>query len=223
MSMRAFATDSEARRLGPALSAAHLLLGGCLFTPRPAPPPCDPATDPHCRVIVPPKAPLFPETVLANIKSGLQQKVVDPHIKDSLDETFQYIPDDFSRGQYPNYFDPWDKAREVRFMQKILESATHADSVTFSTTGFAEIQRISDDKRRYSISYRWTLVFVDTVCVPDTTCAPRKRRVVYRDSALWDFVGVTVNNVKLQQWVDLPPVSPSDSSSGFLRGDSNVR
>jgi hypothetical protein len=222
MWMRISATNSEARRVGPVLAwalAGAILAGGCLFTPRPAPPPCDPRTDPDCRVIVPPKTPLSPDLVLANIKSGLQQRVVDPHIKNSLSDDFVYKVDPVAQGLFPNFsFDPWDKGREVRFLQKVLESETRPDSVTFFVPpgGFFETERLSDDKRRYSIDYKWTLVF------RDSTQTSGKRRDVYHTLANWDFVGVSTNNVKLQQWEDKSPPNSADHSSGFLRAGSGV-
>ena len=228
MSMRISATDSETRRLGPALASALvgvLLAGGCLFTPRPALPPCDPRTDPDCRVIVPPQTPLNPRAVLSNIKSGLEQKVVDPHVKDSLDESFKYVPDEAARVQFGDYFDnpPWDKAREVRFMQKILESATRADSVTFfvppTDAAFHDQGAVNNDTntRRFLVDYKWTLVF------HDSTQTSGKRRDVYHSTANWDFIGINTNPVKLMKWEDLSPANPADHSSGFLRGGSNVR
>ena len=104
------------------LGAVLLVLGGCdAFTPRQAPPPCDPDTDPNCRVC-PFNEPLSPTVVRDNISVAMECFLVEPNYVESLsakargEAGFVYVPNPALESLFPGFFDGWDEAREVQFM-----------------------------------------------------------------------------------------------------------
>ena len=208
--------------------AGALLLGlaapSCLFSPRPAPPPCDPNTDPTCRSAPIPQPRITPEAVRNNIQATLQALVVEPIYDDNLDAGFRYVPDQAAQSLVPpGFFDNWGKQKEVSFMRSLLEGrpdATHPRRMTVSFSLWTDTGVLQDPQRRYSFLYAVALEY------PDSTQASQVRCESYRAEALWDFVADANNLWTLQKWEDKQPEnSPTDpcaqqrGSLGILRGE----
>jgi hypothetical protein len=210
-----------ARHVAPVvLGVVLLLLGGCdAFTPRKPPPPCDPDTDPNCRVC-PFNEPLQPSVVRDNLIVAMECFLVQPNYADCLSfagldpEGFVYVPDPALASLFPGFFDGWDAPREVQFMLNLLESGSERPTkVEFNVTRFVDDGTFPPgDKARYDVEYDLTLTYVDSSQDP-----PVETIRTYCATALWDFIGGNKNFWKLQRWEEISPSSDCDGSMGLLR------
>jgi hypothetical protein len=209
------------RHSGPVLlSALLLVLGGCdLFSPRKAPIPCDPATDPNCRVC-PFNEPLSPTVVRDNIIVAMECFLVEPNYIESLsseargEEGFVYVPNPALEQLFPGFFDGWDEAREVQFMLDLLQSGSERPTrVDFNVTRFVDTGFFPPgDKARYDVEYDLTLTYVDSSQDP-----PVETTREYCSTALWDLIGGNKNFWRLQRWEEINPSGDCLGSMGLLR------
>ena len=210
---RRFPTPSEVRghRLATALGAALAVLAvsSCLFDPRDAPPPCTLGT-PGCSTPRPLNPPLTADIAFENIRLALLKNGTDgpnlvPNYDQSLSPNFLYVPDADASATAANrfcgagvpFFADWGHARELRFMQEILESPTAPDSAALTYLSKTEADDIPDpDVTRYRVDYVLSLVHAAT----DTTA---RLAECYSGTALWDFSGVLRQEFLLVRWEDL--------------------
>ncbi len=205
-------------------SCTLVCLGACdSFTPREAPPPCDPVNDPGCRP--PPEfiPPLLPVVVRDNIERAIEGRTVEPNYERSLapepvdlPDVFAYFPDPQAEAlaPFPGYFVGWDKAREVQFMLTLLE--TPGDSlrdVEIAFPRFSEDRGFPSTSRliRYDVDYELTLTYVQGD-------PPQTRTEFYAGMSKWDFfTGERDEFWTLLRWEDigLPP-SPSEPPIGTM-------
>jgi hypothetical protein len=205
------------------LSLVLLLSGGCeTFTPRNAPPPCDPDSDPDCRAPAIFVDPTSPQAVVSNIISAIEAFTVKPNYEESLsskgndEPPFEYIPDPGLNEVFPGFFDGWQEEREVQFMLDLLVSAGRPIRVDFNVTLVREIDHPAGNTNqvRYDVEYDLTLTFRDSEQDP-----PVDTDRQYCASALWDFFGGDRNEWVLNRWEEISPSGDPDclGSMGLLR------
>jgi hypothetical protein len=208
-------------------------LCGCgAFTPRTAPPPCEPPTEADCPIpdsllsTLCPSLPDFfepitPEIVRDNIVRALEgrsvsclpsQPVVQPNYERSLapgvGETavFAYLPDPGAEAQAPpGFFVDWQKPREVQFMLTLLESAgTEEDS----------LRRVELDFSRYNVDPSFPSTTNLTRYDVEYTLAltytrgdpPQERTELYAGRARWDLIGGDRLFWTVLTWEDIAPL-----------------
>lgn len=189
---------------------AALCLWGCdSFTPRDAPPPCDPVTDPTCQP--PPDffEPLTPEIVRDNIVRALEGRTVQPNYERSLapgvGETavFLYLPDPGAEAQKPpGYFLDWRKPREVQFMLTLLEGAGDSLSnveLDFSRYNVDRSFPSTTNLTRYDVEYVLALTFT-------SGDPPQERTDRYAGTARWDLIGGDRLFWTVLEWEDKSPL-----------------
>ncbi len=207
---------------------AVLCLGACdSFTPREAPPPCDPVNDPSCRPPPDFLAPINPLIVRDNIERAIEGRTVEPNYKRSLapepedlPDAFVYFPDPQAEAlaPFPGYFVGWDKVREVQFMLTLLEAS--GDSLRNVEMAFPRFSVDPDfpstsTLTRYDVDYELTLTYV-------RGDPPQERIDFYAGRSKWDFfTGDRDLFWTLLRWEDigLPPSSSSTpiGTMGSLR------
>jgi hypothetical protein len=210
-----------------------LVLLGCLFTPRDAPPPCTPGVDAGCNTPRPFKDPLTPEIVRDNVVGAILKRGSDGPTLDnydrSLNDLFGYVPDALPAATAPacsgapffgsSSSPTWGKTREARFMRQVLEvvgtsavpdTAKIVFSVYTEDTSFPPDPQ--HDRKRYNVQYTLTLVYPP---------APGRGVECYGANAKWTLVGGSQNNWSLQRWEDLEPI-PSPDCSGTYMGTLGV-
>ena len=204
------------------LGALLLASGGCdTFTPRVAPPPCDPATDPDCRPPAREVDPTSPRAVVDNIIAALNGYTVEPNYRNALsalardngEPAFEYIPEPGLADLHPGVFDGWEENREVRFMLDLLESGSARPiNVDFKVTQFEETDFPvpTTNEKRYNVEYDLTLTFRDSTQDP-----PVDRTERYCATALWDFFGGDRNAWVLERWEEISP-STDDTCRGSM-------
>lgn len=214
----------RARRLALALAAAVLPLAvsGCPFTPREAPEPCDPATDPTCRPPAQFVDAVVPELVRDNIERALESPTIFPNYDESLDDAFRYDPDLVTEAlvpvDCPTFFVNWDKAAEVQFMQTALEpgpSATQPTRIQVTFQRFVDSGELNDPNQlRYNVDYEVVLTYTDPSQTPPT------RTDRFGAVAQWDLARGADLLWVLKLWRDIAPLVPPEEGGrtlGFLR------
>ncbi|MFQ5599924.1 MAG: hypothetical protein ACE5G2_05150 [Candidatus Krumholzibacteriia bacterium] len=200
-------------------------------TPREAPPPCDPQTDPTG---VPPasfREPLTPETVRDNIRDAITTPTLEPNYRVSLTDEdpgagiagFAYLPDESARSAATQgFFDGWNKEREVQFMLAFREeTVTPLDSFETVEMNFPVFQDTGElqgtDQARYEVQYELIREFSDRTVEPPVVI----NRERYTGRAFWDLIGGDSNFWTLQKWEDLEPLTddedPAVGTLGILR------
>ncbi len=188
-------------------------LGACdSFSPRTAPPPCNPNTDPNCKP--PPEflEPLTPEVVRINIEAAVEGRTVQPNYERSLTPEpadqpglFTYIPDPGAEAQAPpGFFAGWTKGREVQFMLTLLEASgdglqkVELDFPRFTLDpGFPS----TDELTRYDVEYLLTLTY-------ERGDPPVQRIDHYAGTAKWDLADPGKRKFwTLLRWEDRSPLS----------------
>ena len=224
-------TRSEARRAAPEAVrragsfsplrlavAALLCLGACdSFSPRSAPTPCDPDTDPDCKPLPPFLEPQTPELVRTNIQAAVQERTVQPNYVRSLTPEpadqpglFTYIPDPGAEAQAPpGFFVGWNKDREVQFMLTLLEASAGGgaalDSLNQVELAFPRYTvdptfPSTPDLTRYDVEYVLALTY-------ESGDPPVERTDRYAGRAKWDLTGGNRNFWTLLRWEDISPLS----------------
>ena len=218
--------DSRRQKHNPlgAVLCLLLLTSGCdAFTPRTAPPPCDPLTDPTCRPPGEFKEPLSPEVVRDNIIAAMESFTVTPNYIQSIaaksrgERPFTYLPDPGLNEVFPGFFDGWEEEREVQFMLDLLQSGSNSlRTVDLNVTTVTKIlgHFPDTDRARYTVEYDLLLLFVDSSVDPPVETTQR-----YCATALWDFIGGNRNFWRLQRWEEINPSGEADclGSMGLLR------
>ena len=189
-----------------------LCLGACdSFSPRTAPPPCNPTTDPNCKP--PPEFldPLTPEVVRINIEAAVEGRTVQPNYERSLTPEpadqpglFTYIPDPGAEAQAPpGFFVGWNKGREVQFMLNLLEAS--GDSLQKVELDFPRFTvdpsfPSTPDLTRYDVNYQLALTY-------ERGDPPVQRIDHYAGTAKWDLTGGARNFWTLLRWEDRSPLA----------------
>lgn len=192
------------------------------FTPREAPPPCDPVSDPTCRP--PPEfiSPITPLVVRDNIQRAIEGQTVIPNYERSLapepedlPDVFAYFPDQEAEGlaPSPDYFVGWDKEREVQFMLTALEADSTLDNVEMVFPRFSVDPDFPSTSTltRYDVDYELTLTYV-------RGDPPQTETEFYAGRSKWDFfTGDRDLFWTLLRWEDISlPPSPSDTPIGTM-------
>ena len=206
-------------------SCAIVCLGACdSFTPREAPPPCDP-DDPECQPPPNFSEPLRPDSVRVNIERAVEGRTVEPNYvrslapePENLPDVFFYLPDPQAEALFPGFFVGWDKDSEVQFMLNLL--VTSGDSLQAVEMSFPRFEVDPDftpttNEARYDVDYELSLTYV-------RGDPPEERVDFYAGRAKWDFIGGDTNFWTLLRWEDigLPPSSSGTpkGTMGTLRG-----
>lgn len=208
---------------------AVLCLWGCdSFTPRKAPPPCEPATESDCPIPdslistvcqLPPEFvdPIIPEIVRDNVVRTLEgrsvsclpsQPVVQPNYERSLapgvgaapEDLFTYVPDPGAEAQAPpGFFLGWRKEKEVQFMLKALEEVRNLLTVELDFLLFEKDLTFPETPNRTRYNIEYVLALTYGDSIPERTDS-------YAGRGTWDLVGGNRNFWTILTWEDKFPI-----------------